>query len=74
MKPTASVCPIDIRAIVERAWTSKLSRQSFDADLAWDVAGGDLLKALEFWLDVERATGRKLPWKFLVRATARQAR
>ena len=52
---------LEARSIVKRAWVERLDPRSFDADTAWDQAGGDSLKALEFWFDVEREIGRKLP-------------
>ncbi len=47
--------------VVERAWTSVIDARSFAEDKAWNDAGGDSLKALEFWFIIERALGRKLP-------------
>jgi oxalate---CoA ligase len=50
-----------IGQIVERAWTDVLDARSFAADMPWDDAGGDSLKALELWFQIERGLGRKLP-------------
>ena len=52
---------LEARSIVKRAWVERLDQRSFDTDTAWDQAGGDSLKALEFWFAVERELGRKLP-------------
>ena len=38
-----------------------LNAQSFAADMPWEDAGGDSLKALELWFQIERGLGRKLP-------------
>lgn len=53
--------PWRISDIVESAWTALLDRASFIADLPWDEAGGDSLKALELWFRIERALGKTLP-------------
>ncbi len=55
--------------IVKRAWTKVLDSHSFAADLAWEDAGGDSLKAMEFWFEVERALGRRLPWDQFAEST-----
>lgn len=47
--------------IVERAWTNLLGSRSFEADTSWDDAGGDSLKALQLWFQLERDLGQKLP-------------
>ncbi len=50
-----------VAALVQRAWVKKLGRDAFDKDIGWEEAGGDSLKAMEFWFEVERALGRRLP-------------
>jgi acyl-coenzyme A synthetase/AMP-(fatty) acid ligase/thioesterase domain-containing protein len=46
-----------IRDVVESAWRIALDRSSFDADLAWDEAGGDSLATLNLWFAIEQALG-----------------
>ena len=43
--------------IVRQAWTSVLSLESFDADRAFDAAGGDSLKGLELLVRLEALLG-----------------
>jgi acyl-CoA synthetase (AMP-forming)/AMP-acid ligase II/thioesterase domain-containing protein len=44
--------------IVRQAWTGVLSPESFDADMAFDAAGGDSLKGLELLARLEALLGR----------------
>jgi acyl-CoA synthetase (AMP-forming)/AMP-acid ligase II/thioesterase domain-containing protein len=50
-----------LRAAVERAWTSVLDRRSFLANMQWDLAGGDSLRAMHLWLHIEQQLGMQLP-------------
>ncbi|MEN3366625.1 MAG: hypothetical protein V7606_3899 [Burkholderiales bacterium] len=51
----------DIRAAVKHAWTIVLGAKSFDANLPWNEADGDSLKAIELWFYIEDKLGFKLP-------------
>jgi thioesterase domain-containing protein/non-ribosomal peptide synthetase component E (peptide arylation enzyme)/acyl carrier protein len=46
---------------VEKAWTEVLDRNSFAANLQWDQAGGDSLRALRLWFLIEEALDKRLP-------------
>jgi acyl-CoA synthetase (AMP-forming)/AMP-acid ligase II/thioesterase domain-containing protein len=50
-----------LSSIVRQAWSSILSAQSFDADDAFDAAGGDSLKGLELLVRLEGLLGRPIP-------------
>jgi acyl-CoA synthetase (AMP-forming)/AMP-acid ligase II/pimeloyl-ACP methyl ester carboxylesterase len=50
-----------VKAVVERAWTSVVGRQSFRADTRWDQAGGDSIGAMRLWLHIEQQLGMSLP-------------
>lgn len=46
---------------VGKAWTAVLNRRSFEADQAWDDAGGDSLKSLQLIFHIEAALDRTIP-------------
>jgi acyl-coenzyme A synthetase/AMP-(fatty) acid ligase/thioesterase domain-containing protein len=50
-----------LSGIVRQAWTGVLSAESFDADLAFDAAGGDSLKGLELIVRLEALLCRNVP-------------
>ena len=47
-----------LSGVVRQAWTGVLSAESFDADAAFDAAGGDSLKALDLQVRLESLLGR----------------
>jgi acyl-CoA synthetase (AMP-forming)/AMP-acid ligase II/thioesterase domain-containing protein len=47
----------DLSGIVRQAWTGVLSAESFDANMAFDAAGGDSLKALDLLVGLEALLG-----------------
>jgi thioesterase domain-containing protein len=55
-RPAASA----LSGIVNQAWTSVLSAESFNADSAFDAAGGDSLKGLELLVRLEALLGRHI--------------
>jgi acyl-coenzyme A synthetase/AMP-(fatty) acid ligase/acyl carrier protein len=52
-----------VMAAVSQAWTRVLAQQSFDATLSWRETGGDSLKKLRLWLDIEKTLGIRLPFE-----------
>jgi acyl-coenzyme A synthetase/AMP-(fatty) acid ligase/thioesterase domain-containing protein/acyl carrier protein len=50
-----------VRDTVRQVWTSILGLRSFQADLRWDQTGGDSLKAIQIWFQIEERLGCKLP-------------
>jgi acyl-coenzyme A synthetase/AMP-(fatty) acid ligase/thioesterase domain-containing protein len=56
-----SAAPSRIGLAVEKAWADVLDRHSFVANLPWDQAGGDSLKALRLWFLIEEALDKTLP-------------
>lgn len=48
---------------VSQAWIEVLKQPSFEANKPWREAGGDSLKKLSLWLDVEKALGVRLPFE-----------
>ena len=59
-----------IKDAVSQAWVRVLGQQSFEANLPWYQTGGDFLKKIRLWLEVEKALGIRLPFEaFNDRAT-----
>jgi acyl-coenzyme A synthetase/AMP-(fatty) acid ligase/acyl carrier protein len=52
-----------IKAAVSQAWIQVLGRQSFEANLPWHQTGGDSLKKIRLWLEIEKALGMRLPFE-----------
>jgi acyl-coenzyme A synthetase/AMP-(fatty) acid ligase len=46
---------------VSQAWIRLFGQQSFEANMPWYQTGGDSLKKLRLWLDIEKALGIRLP-------------
>jgi thioesterase domain-containing protein/acyl carrier protein len=54
---------------VRELWEQHLGRQSFAADISWEKAGGDSLKALELLFFLESKLGRTVPMEVLTPTT-----
>jgi acyl carrier protein len=52
-----------IKDAVSQAWIRVLGQQSFEANLPWYQTGGDSLKKIRLWLDVEKTLGIRLPFE-----------
>jgi len=52
-----------VKDAVSQAWTRVLGQQSFEANLPWYQTGGDSLKKIRLWLDIEKALGIRLPFE-----------
>ena len=50
-----------VREAVRTVWSELVGASSFDEDLSWDEAGGDLLKGLELAWGLEKLLGRPVP-------------
>jgi acyl-coenzyme A synthetase/AMP-(fatty) acid ligase len=59
--PPAASHPV--REAVSQAWTRLLGNQPFNASMPWHETGGDSLKKLRLWLDIEKALGIRLPFE-----------
>ena len=57
---TNDALTVRVRNAVERAWTASLDEQSFQANMPWEDAGGDSLKALQLLLHLEDTLGQRL--------------
>jgi acyl-CoA synthetase (AMP-forming)/AMP-acid ligase II/thioesterase domain-containing protein len=49
-----------LSGVVRKAWTGVLHAESFDADMAFDAAGGDSLKGLELMVHLEALLGHPI--------------
>jgi acyl carrier protein len=52
-----------VKDAVSQAWVRVLGQQSFEANLPWYQTGGDSLKKIRLWLEVEKALGIRLPFE-----------
>src|SRR5262245_26524702 len=52
-----------IKDAVSQAWVQVLGQQSFEANLPWYQTGGDSLKKIRLWLEIEKALGVRLPFE-----------
>ena len=58
---------------VALAWTRVLKQKSFESTMSWRETGGDSLKKLRLWLDIEKTLGVRLPFEgFDDQATAHE--
>ena len=52
-----------VKDSVSQAWIRVLGQQSFEANLPWYQTGGNSLKKLRLWLDIEKSLGIRLPFE-----------
>jgi hypothetical protein len=50
-----------IRDAVSQAWVRVLGQPSYESGAPWFQTGGDSLKKLRLWLDIEKGLGVRLP-------------
>ncbi len=57
----ATAVSAEVREAVRGAWANILGQRSLENELRWDQTGGDSLKAIQLWFQIEERLGRKLP-------------